>query len=197
MFDTNIFIQHSPYVAIFLLLVLSDLGLPFPEDTTLMLSGFLIAHGVIRLLPTVLVIYPTLLATDLFLYFIGRKYGRRVVERKRFQRMITPERLSKLEEKFRKWGILVVFLGRHILGLRAQIFLSAGIVRMSLAKFIMADGASAILTITLMIAIGYAGGNSLQVLKKDITQIEHIMIVIVVIFLAGGIFFWYLKKVRS
>jgi membrane protein DedA with SNARE-associated domain len=45
--------------------------------------------------------------------------------------------------------------------------------------------------------IGYLGGNSIQVLKKDVTRIEHIAIVIFMILLVSGIFFWYLKNRRK
>jgi membrane protein DedA with SNARE-associated domain len=187
-------IDHFPYVGIFLLLAIGDLGLPFPEDITLILSGVLISQKVIKPLPTFLVIYPTLLLTDFFLYSVGKKYGRKVIENKRLRRLISPQGLSKFEERFRKWGILVVFVGRHFLGIRAQVFLAAGVVRMSAIKFLIADGASAILTVTLMIEIGYLGGNSIQVLKQDVTRTEHIVIVSVMILVTLGIIFMYFKN---
>jgi len=37
------------FTALFILLFLGDIGLPFPEDTTLILGGFLIAQGVTKL----------------------------------------------------------------------------------------------------------------------------------------------------
>jgi membrane protein DedA with SNARE-associated domain len=36
--------------------------------------------------------------------------------------------------------------------------------------------------------IGYAGGNSIQVLQKDVKRIEHIGIVVFALLLAGWIF---------
>jgi membrane protein DedA with SNARE-associated domain len=192
--DATAFINHFPYGGIFLLLILGGIGLPFPEDATLILSGFLTSHDVIKPLQGFLVVYSGLLMTDFSLYLVGKKYGRGIVEHKRFHKIISPDRLSKLEEKFRKWGGLVVFLGRHILGLRAQIFLVAGVMRMSATKFLVADAISALFTIALWGGIGYLGGNSLQVLKKDVTRVEHIAVVVLVILLASGIFFWYFKN---
>jgi membrane protein DedA with SNARE-associated domain len=190
-------IDHFPYFGIFILLVLGDIGLPFPEDTTLLLSGFLIAQDVIKPLPALLIIYPSLLLTDFFLYWVGKKYGHQVVTHRRFHKIISPERLSKLEEKFKKWGIFVVFIGRHFIGVRAQVFLAAGVMKMSAIKFLLADGASAIFTVTLMVGIGYIGGNSIQVLKKDVTRIGHAAIVIFLILLAAWIFFTYFKSRRK
>jgi membrane protein DedA with SNARE-associated domain len=197
MFDVTILTEHFPYVGIFVLLVLGDIGFPFPEDTTLLLSGFLIAQEVIRPLPTFLVVYSGLLVTDFSLYWIGKKYGNRVVEHKRFRRIISSERLLRIEEKFKKWGVLIIFFGRHLLGIRAQIFLAAGAMRMPTTKFLLADAASAIFTIIIMVGIGYWGGNSIQVLKKDVTRIGHVAMAVFLILLAAWMFFTYFKSRRK
>jgi membrane protein DedA with SNARE-associated domain len=136
-------VSHFPYFGLFVLLILGEIGLPFPEDATLILSGFLTAHDVVKPLPAFLVVYFGLLITDFSLYLVGKRYGRSVVTHKRFHKIISPDNLSKLEEKFRKWGGLVVFLGRHVWGLRAQIFLVAGVMKMSATKFLVADAISA------------------------------------------------------
>jgi membrane protein DedA with SNARE-associated domain len=197
MLESTTFINHFPYLGILLLLILGEIGFPFPEDATLILSGFLTAHEVIKPLPAFLVLYLGLLITDFSLYVVGKKYGRSIVEHKRFHKIISPDRLSKLEEKFKKWGGLVIFLGRHVWGLRAQIFLVAGVMKMSAIKFLMADGVAAFFTIALWGGIGYLGGNSLQVLKKDVTRIEHIGVVVLVLLLFGGVIFRYFRNNRK
>jgi membrane protein DedA with SNARE-associated domain len=196
MLEATTFVNHFPYLGIFLLLILGEIGFPFPEDATLILSGFLTAHEVIKPLPAFFVVYSGLLVTDFLLYSAGKKYGRSIVEHKRFRKIISPDRLSKLEEKFKKWGGLVVFLGRHVWGLRAQIFLVAGVMKMSAIKFLMADGIAAFFTIALWGGIGYLGGNSLQVLRKDATRIEHIGVVVLVLLLLGGIIFQHFRNNR-
>jgi membrane protein DedA with SNARE-associated domain len=193
MSDISGLVEHLPYLSIFLLLILGGIGLPFPEDATLILSGFLIAHEIIKPLPAFLVVYPGLLLTDFFLYLVGKKYGRMVVEHKRFRRIISPDRLSKLEEKFKKGDVWVILIGRHFLGLRAQVFLVAGVMRMPAIKFLIADATTALLTIALMGGIGYAGGNSIQILRKDLTRIEHIAIIVLVVLFACWIIYVYFK----
>ena len=194
MFEAATLVEHFPYMGIIILLILGEIGLPFPEDATLILSGFLIAQKVTKPLPTVILVYCGLLLTDFSLYWVGKKYGRKVVEHKRFRRILSAERLLTLEEKFRKWGIYVVFVGRHFLGIRAQIFLAAGVMRMSPLKFIMADAASAILTMALMVGIGFWGGNSIEILQKDVKRIEHIGILILAILSTGWIVYKYFKN---
>jgi membrane protein DedA with SNARE-associated domain len=197
MLESVPFINHFPYLGIFLLLILGEIGFPFPEDATLLLSGFLAAHHVTKPLPAFLVLYAGLLVTDFSLYWVGKKYGRGIVEHKRFHKIISSDRLSKLEDKFRKWGVFVVFLGRHVWGLRAQIFLAAGVMKMSAIKFLMTDGIAAFFTIALWGGIGYLGGNSLQVMRKDVTRIEHLVVLLLVVLFVGGTGFWYLKKMKK
>jgi membrane protein DedA with SNARE-associated domain len=194
MFQAATFVEHFPYVGIYILLILGEIGLPFPEDATLILSGFLIAQKVTKLLPTLMVVYSGLLLTDFSLYWVGKKYGRKVIDHRRFRRILSAEKLLTLEGKFRKWGIYVVLVGRHFLGIRAQIFLAAGVMRMSSLKFIMADAASAILTMTLMVGIGFLGGNSIELLQKDVKKIEHIGILILAILFTGWMIYNYFKN---
>jgi membrane protein DedA with SNARE-associated domain len=194
MFEAATFVEHFPYMGIYILLILGEIGLPFPEDATLILSGFLIAQKVTKLLPTLMVVYSGLLLTDFSLYWVGKKYGRKVIDHKRFRRILSAEKLLTLEGKFRKRGIYVVLVGRHFLGIRAQIFLAAGVMRMSSLKFIMADAASAILTMTLMVGIGFLGGNSIKVLQKDVKKIEHIGIFILAILFTGWMIYNYVKN---
>jgi membrane protein DedA with SNARE-associated domain len=182
MFDPGAVIQHFTYIGIFCLLILGGVGFPFPEDAVLIMSGLLIAHDVIKLIPAVLIIYPSLLIADFILYSIGRKYGRMIVEHKRFSKIVSPATLSKLEEKFTRWGALTVFLGRHIVGFRAPIFLISGVMRIS-----------AIITISFNLGLGYLGGNSLLVLRKDITRVDYILILALIILVAGWIFLRYFR----
>jgi len=197
MLETNTLLEHFPYVGVFLLLIFGGVGLPFPEDATLILTGFLVAQNVIKPLQAFAAVYCGLLISDFFLYWVGKKYGRMLVLHKRFQKIISPNQLSKLEEKFKSRGVWVVLIGRHFLGLRAQIFLVAGVMRMSAIKFLLADGATSLFTIALMGGIGYAGGNSIEVLKRNVKRIEHIVILILAILVTAWITYKYFKNKKS
>ncbi|MDA8099243.1 MAG: DedA family protein [Nitrospiraceae bacterium] len=176
--------EHSPLAALFLLLILGGIGLPFPEDLTLIATGFLMANDIVRPFPALPVVYLGVLTADLLLYHIGKRFGRAVITHKRFQRILTPARLADLESRFRKNGFLFVLAGRHLIGLRPQVFLVAGIMRMRLRTFIAADALSAIGTLAVMIGIGYTGGNSFDVIRKDISRFEHAGIVILAVAVA-------------
>jgi membrane protein DedA with SNARE-associated domain len=193
--DMTNLIYSFPYAGIFVTLILGGIGLPFPEDATLLLSGLLIAHGTIRLFPTFLIVYPLILIIDFFVFFVGKRYGRMLVQHKRFGKLISPEKLFKLEEKFRRRGAWVVLFGRHILGLRTPIFLAAGVTRMSVTKFLIVDAATALLTVALFWGgIGLLGDSRIEVLKAEATKVGHIAMVVFLIVLAGWICYKFQKK---
>lgn len=191
MHDPSILIEHFPYAGLFILLILGGIGLPFPEDATLILCGFLLSQKIIKPMPALFVVYSGLLIADLLLFHFGRKFGRKIVTHKRFHRILSPERFSKIEGQFKRRGSLFILFGRHFIGLRAQIFLTAGVMRMSVLKFFIADAVSSIFTIAIMVGAGYAGGNSLQVIKKDISRIEHVAVFVLIIMLVIYLFSRY------
>jgi alkaline phosphatase len=101
-----------------------------------------------------------------------------VVAHKRFRRIISPRRIKKLSRSFEKWGVLVIFLGRHLVGLRAQIFLVAGILKMPRPKFVLADAVSSLITIALMVGTGYWGGSFIEMIKKDIPAAQDAVLIL-------------------
>jgi membrane protein DedA with SNARE-associated domain len=68
--------------------------------------------------------------------------------------------------------------------------------RTSTLKFIMDDAASAILTMTLMVGIGFLGGNSIEILQKDVKRIEHIGILLLAILFTGWVIYKYFRNRR-
>lgn len=181
--DISSVVEHFPYLGLFALLILGGIGLPFPEDATLILCGFLISTKVIHPVPALLVVYSGLLITDFSLYSVGKKYGGNIVHHPKFQKIISPARLSRLKEGFRKREILLILFGRHLVGLRAQIFIVSGVMKMRPMKFLITDALSSLFTIGLMVGAGYAGGNSLQTIIKGVTRIQHIVVLLVIILL--------------
>ena len=188
-------INNYPYAGVSLALILGGIGLPFPEGATLIMSGFLIAHGTIKLFPTFLVVFPLLLITDFFVYFIGKKYGRMLVQHQTFRKWISPEKLLKLEEKFKRRGALVVLFGRHILGLKTHLLLLAGIMKMSVTKFLIVDGATALLTVAVFWGgVGLLGEERIEMFRTEATKIGHVAMVVFLIVLAGWVCYKLQKK---
>lgn len=191
------FLQQFPYAGIFLLLVLAGVGVPFPEDATLIFCGFLIANDVIRPLYGILVAYSGLLIGDFLIFSWGRRWGRNVVTHKRFHGILSPERFAKLETRFKRHGVLLILIGRHLWGVRVKIFLISGIMKMPRLKFLISDGVSAFITMSIMVGIGYIGGESIAALRKDITRYEHVLILAALLVCGAAFIIWHYRKKRK
>jgi membrane protein DedA with SNARE-associated domain len=170
------FIQEFHYVGLFALLILGGVGFPFPEDVTFILTGILLSNDVIEPVPAFLSVYTGLLIADFILYSAGRKYGRKVAKLKLFRRMLTQERFMRLEYKFATRGTSYILFGRHLPGLRAQLFLVAGVMRMPIVKFLTADAFSAIFSVTIWGGAGYLFGYKFLYLREKFKTIEHTVI---------------------
>jgi membrane protein DedA with SNARE-associated domain len=190
-------VEHFSYLGLFILLILGTLGFPFPEDSILILNGFLVARCVVDPLAASLVVYTGLLMTDYSLYWVGRTYGRDVIEITRFRKIMTPERLSRLEVKFQRWGGLVVFFGRLLLGVRAQIFLTAGVLRISRIEFLIFDGLSAAIMVVFWGAVGFYGDHGIHVVEAKVRRIEHVVMMILVLIIAAAVMYAYVKSKRK
>lgn len=192
----TVLIENFPYIGLFALLILGGIGLPFPEDATFILCGFLIQAQTVKTVPALLVIYLGVLIADFILYSFGRKYGRMVVSHRRFHRFLSPEKLTDLEKRFKRKGIFFILLGRHFIGLRAQIFIVSGIMRMHPLKFLLTDAVAVTFTIAVMVSIGYAGGHSLKDLGIDVGKTEYVAYFLLMSFIMGYIVLRYIRKRR-
>src|SRR5208283_3494064 len=190
-------VAEFPYFGLFTLLILGGMGLPFPEDATLILCGFLISTKVVQPVRVLLVVYTGLLISDFFIFLAGNKYGGAVINHPLFRKLISEQRLKFMEDQFAKKGIWLIIAGRHLAGLRAQIFLAAGVMKMSPLKFLAADAVSAVFTMSLMVGAGYVGGNSLEIIKKDVTQVGHVAVVLLTTALAVYLLYRYFRDMRK
>ncbi len=163
--------ENSPYIGLFLLLILGGLGIPFfPQNGTLLVCGVLLNTGVVKILPALFVVYLGVLLGDFIIYHFGKKYGRRVITHRWFHRFLPRDKLLTLEEKFKQKGTYVVVLGRHLIGARVQVLLVSGILKMPVLKFLLADVLTITFTIVLWTAMGYGGGHNLRDFVMDVIR---------------------------
>ncbi len=106
------------YVGIFLIVVSGNFGLPVPEETVLVVAGYLAWKQTLRLPLVLLVGVVSAVTGDNLGYWIGRRYGRAPFERYGPWLAVTPARLESVWGFVRRHGSLGVFAARFIPGLR-------------------------------------------------------------------------------
>jgi membrane protein DedA with SNARE-associated domain len=182
--DPNLLLQHWGYLAIFAVVILGNMGLPIPEETILILAGYLVWDGELRL-PIVLGvgIFSAVLGDNLG-YWMGREFGRRAIERYGHWIFVTPNRLDVTQQFVTRYGSMAVFVARFLPGLRFLAGPVAGITGLRPVPFIVANVLGACLYVPGAVgagyAIGYGLGEYLTRAERTVGQVEHVVLIMVV-----------------
>lgn len=181
MLDLGELIGHWGYPAIFLVVVGGNLGLPVPEETVLVLAGYLSWQGTLELPAVLTVAVVSAVAGDNIGYWIGRRYGRTPFERYGHWVSVTPARLETVWGFVRRHGALGVFVARFVPGLRFMAGPIAGASRLGAARFVVANVAGAILYVPYAVgagyAIGYGLGGYVERLRRIAGDLEHLLLI--------------------
>jgi membrane protein DedA with SNARE-associated domain len=166
----------------FLLLVICGLGLPVPEDIVLVSAGYLAYQHSHHFFTVAAVMYVGILVGDSVVYFMGRYVGRRAIAMAPFRYWINAERISRSQKLFKKYGIVVIFVGRFLPGLRAPIFFSSGILHFSFPRFFVIDALAAFVSAPLFVWIGYwaAKNGAIDYIKSKIGETQAYLLISVV-----------------
>lgn len=184
--DLGQLIGHWGYLAIFLFVLLGNVGLPVPEETILALSGYLVWRGKLRLALVLAVGILSAASGDNLGYWIGRKYGRDAVERYGRRALVTPERLDSVWRFVTRFGSFGVFVARFIPGLRFLAGPLAGAASLRPLPFLVANLLGAALYVPFAVGIGYAIGYGLgeyvERVRHVVGEVEHIVLIAATIF---------------
>ena len=184
-------IQHFTYLGPFLILLLCGLGLPLPEEVTLIGSGLLVYQGEADFWLITGVCSLAILSGDSIPYFMGRKYGKSVLRWPLISRVLHPERFAKLEERFLEHGSKAIFTCRFLPGIRIPGYFVAGTMRMKYSLFLIIDGLGVLISVPISIHVGRLFGGQMDKLKE---QMEYLHIVLAFLVIALLIILWMVKR---
>jgi membrane protein DedA with SNARE-associated domain len=185
------FIEHFTYGGIFIVLLLGGLGAPIPEELPVMAAGALAREGVIRWWMGLGLCIAGVLAGDVVLYFAGYHWGDRLLRWRLVRWVLTEAREHRLAGAYRRHGVKIVIVARHVIGLRAAAFLTAGIVRLPFWKFLLVDAAAACLGVPIAFGLAYFFTDQLQAIVDDVHRVEGWLILIGFVVLAA----WLIRLV--
>ena len=154
------------YVVLLAVLFACGLGVPMPEDLTLFAAGFLAFQGRISLIGALIVGIVGVLAGDVVLYVVGRRFGRAVFTWPIFRGLFTPRRIKLAEEKIQNHGKIICFTARFAPGLRSPVFLISGIMRIPFAVFFGMDGFAALISVPVWVYLAYFFGKQIERVAK-------------------------------
>lgn len=179
------FLEHFTYLGIFLTLFGAGLGVPIPEEGPIIAAGVLAHAKVVRwwiALPLCLV---GVLAGDIVLYWVGHHWGERVLGWRAVRRVLSRHREEQLKHAYRRHGVKIVFAARHVVGLRAAVFLTAGISRVPFGRFLAVDAAAALIGVPAGFGIAFLFTDQVERLLADVHRIERWLVLYALVALAA------------
>jgi membrane protein DedA with SNARE-associated domain len=152
----------SVYYTLAGILLLCGLGLPIPEDISLISAGYMAHRGAVNVHTVFLVCLAAVLAGDLLAFVLGTFFGTRVLESRHFRRFFAPRKQIRVRAYFRKYGSKVIFVGRFLPGLRFSIFFSAGTLGVRPTTFIIYDTMAALLSVPALVYLAWYFGEHID-----------------------------------
>lgn len=184
------------YATVFCILVACGLGVPLPEDISLILGGFL-AHKGAASLPVMMVVgFAGILVGDSIIFYAGRRLGTNVGRKQTgfFARIITPEKRAKVEGLFSQHGQKIVCIARFMPGVRAVTYFTAGSVGMPYWRFIFWDGLAALLSAPVFVWLGYHFGSELDFVIGKLKEGQYVVLGLMV---AGGVGYYLWRRSKK
>jgi len=170
----------GPY-AVFVLLMLSGIGLSLSEDLIVIPAGVLVGGGEMDFWPTLGAAYLGVVLSDCLWFTICRRYGTPLLHKRWFKRLVHPRRLLEAKHEMEQRGAWVVVIARFIPGSRTTTITVAGMLHMPFWKFAVVTACCVCLSAPLQLGAGILiarGTNSYELTE----QIQAIVGVIMFVF---------------
>jgi membrane protein DedA with SNARE-associated domain len=179
------FIDNFTYLGIFLVLFGAGLGLPIPEEGTILAAGVLAHEHVVRWWIALPVCLLGVLSGDVVLYWVGHHWGEHILDWRLVRRVLSRPREERLMDAYRRHGVKIVFTARHVMGLRAAAFLTAGIARIPFWKFLAVDAAAALVGVPIGFGIAVLFADQLERVMADVHRVERWLVLSALVALAA------------
>jgi membrane protein DedA with SNARE-associated domain len=187
---------HGKYLALIVVLILTGVGLPIPEEVPVVAAGVLSAHGHMEpWLALVCCIVGAILG-DSASYWVGYHFGRGFVWRHpRWARFFHPEREQQVEQMLKRHGLKMFFLARFLVGVRAPMYMAAGVMKVRFRRFLLMDLFCASVVIGIFFGLSWAFGEEIYSLIRN-AEIA-LTLGVAAIVLVVGVYLWRRHRRRQ
>lgn len=177
------YIEQYGYLAVLI-------GTFLEGETILILGGIAAKLGHLQLWMVILAAFTGSLLGDHLYFFLGRLYGRRLLEKRPFWQ----SRAEKLNRLIVRWGDCAIIVFRFIYGLRTLSPFVFGMSEIRIPRFFLLNATGAALWATCIGTLGYLFGRGLQLLPVDLTR--HSWEILLAGFVVGATI-WLIYNYRS
>ena len=152
--------EHVGYLAVAVFVGVEASGVPVPGETALIAAAVLASQGELSIELVIAIAAAAAIVGDNIGYGLGRRYGRRLMERPGRTKVRRQVALARGEQLFDRHGPKAVFLGRWIALLRIWAAWLAGIAGMRWRSFLFWNALGGIGWALFFGLLGYFGGEA-------------------------------------
>jgi len=149
------------YLGVFLFVFIGNLGIPVPEESVMLVAGFLAGRSILDLTTVYAVVVASAVTGDCCGFLIGRTGGQRLILRLSANFSAIRNRYDRLQVFFQAHGSKAVFMARFVTGIRFMAGPMAGAAGMPFLRFLGWNFLGAVVWCTLVVTIGYLVGDEL------------------------------------
>ncbi len=165
-------------LGLFLILVGGGVGLPMPEDLTLLGAGVLANRRILRLRDVLVVGFAGVVVADWIIYLAGRRYGPGFVAHPWLARLFGAARMDAVRHAVERHGARAVFFARFMLGFRIATFLAAGTFGVSAPRFAVAEAAGAAIFVPAMATLGFLFSDRAERVARNVGAVQHWLLLV-------------------
>lgn len=167
------FVEEFTYLGIFVVLLVASLGVPIPEEIPIVTAAVLSHEGLARWWVALPVCVVGVLSGDVVLYWAGRRWGKRLLNWRMVRLVLNAQREARFKAAYRRHAAKTIFMVRHVMGLRAAAFLTAGISQVPFWKFLAADCGAATLGVPVNFGLVYFFTDRLEEVLADVLRVQR------------------------
>jgi membrane protein DedA with SNARE-associated domain len=190
-------LNNWSHLGLFGVLIAAGMGLPLPEDIPLILAGLVVRKTDGSLLLMMLTGLSGVMVGDSVLFMLGRRYGPGIVDRRWFRRMAKPWLIEKARQKYENHGAKILFAGRFMPGLRAVLFLTAGVFKVPYWKFFVFDGSAALISVPVWVWAGWHFSGAIEKVFQGARYATIAILGTLAVALVVWIFWEYFHNLRK
>jgi membrane protein DedA with SNARE-associated domain len=192
-------IDHYGYLAIALLLLLENIGVPVVPGEFALIAGAVFAgtgRAGLNVVAVGVIAVACCFAGAEIGYLIGRFGGRAVVLRYGRYVFVRDHHLDRAEAAVSRYGGVLVVIARFIVGLREFNGIIAGATGMQWRRFLVYNALGAAAWVAVWVSAGYLAGDNIAAIYRDATRYSAYVLVAVLVVLAAYIA-WRVSKRRQ
>ncbi len=182
-------LEHG-LLAVFAALILAPLGLPIPEEVSLLAAGAYARAGLAPLELALAVGYSGVVLGDCIAFMLGRRVGLRPTGV--LGRLFGRRRMRRIVRFYDRFGVWTVVICRQVPGMRFPAFFFSGASGMTLRRFLLLDGTAALGTAGLWCGLGWWFGASIQESVATVENLRQLALVAGIMIVA--LFAWRLFR---